>query len=89
MITTSPQAGQRRKAQSNAQEPGEDQPDRSEHLDDAEKPHEPSRQRRLLREHFEWQDQLYSPGEQEEEREQHLNCPQYICHYPSTSFPAG
>ena len=59
-----PGGGQRRQARPEAQEAGEAQAERAEHLGHADEPHEQARQRYRASELLERQDQLNSTGPQ-------------------------
>src|SRR5439155_18028362 len=74
--------GQRCQTRPYAQEPGEGQTDRAEHLDHCRETQEPTRERyrHLLHHLLDRQNQLHATDKQKEEREQRLKGPQCNVH---------
>src|ERR1017187_8946281 len=80
MTITSPAAASGVRPCRMRRSPGRIRPIAAEHLGHADEPQEQARQGHLLCQYLDWQGQLHSTGEQNEEREQPLNGPQYVVH---------
>src|SRR5262245_13921507 len=82
-----PGRGQRRQGRSNAQERWQNEAESTQHLRDTDEPQEPQGQRHGSLHLLDRQDQLHAAGEQEEQREQHLNDPERVDHRSVFSLP--